>query len=150
MLDWALNHYVLSFFVFCYNLCFKIYFVWCKCMEYFFRSFTFILCVSLSLKKVSCREHIYGSCFLSSYLPYVYLLGNFVHLFLITDKCILITSLLKVFFTDFGFLLLRFLLFVLSFILHDGFLMLCLDSFLLWFSVFIICFWFPCGSYMAC
>ena len=73
-LDWSLDHYVVSFFVSCNSLYFKVYFVW---YENFYPAFfwfpfawnifshplPFSLYVSLGLKWVSCRQHIYGSCF---------------------------------------------------------------------------------------
>ena len=73
-LDWFLYHYVMPFFVSCYSLCFKVYFVWYKyCYRGFFsfpfewnmflHLLTFSFCVSLDLKRVSCRQYIYGSCF---------------------------------------------------------------------------------------
>ena len=39
-LDWSLDHYVVSFFVSCNSLYFKVYFVWCK---YCYSSFLFFL-----------------------------------------------------------------------------------------------------------
>ena len=73
LLHWSLELYVVSFFI-SYNLLyFKVYFVWYDdcyfsfillliCMEYIFPSSQFqYLC--LGLKWVSCRQHIYGSCF---------------------------------------------------------------------------------------
>ena len=35
-------------------------------MKYLFYPLTFSLCVSFALREVSCRQHIVGSCFLSS------------------------------------------------------------------------------------
>ena len=73
-LNWSLDHYVVSFFV-SYNIlsykpilskiniatlaffCFP--FTW----NIIFHPFTFRLYVYLGLKWVSCRQHIYGSCF---------------------------------------------------------------------------------------
>lgn len=57
-----------------YTFRLKVYFVWCKdsssalCWFTFawstiFHLFTFSLCVSLKLKRISCRQHIVGSCF---------------------------------------------------------------------------------------
>ena len=72
LLDWFLDHYVMSFFVSCNSLYFKVCFVWYKhwlsfsfpfAWNIFFHPLTFSLCVSLDLKWVSCRQHIYGSCF---------------------------------------------------------------------------------------
>ena len=70
----SLNHYVVSFLISCTILYFKIYFVWYKdcyssflflpiCMEHNFPPLCFSLEVSLGLKWVSCRQHIYSSCF---------------------------------------------------------------------------------------
>ena len=72
-LDWSLNHYEVSF-VSCNSLYFKVYlsdmsiatpaFFWFPFeWNIFFRPLIFSLCVSLGLKWVSCRQHIYGSCF---------------------------------------------------------------------------------------
>ena len=69
-----LDHYVVSFLISCNLLYFKVYFVWYEdCyssflllptgMESIFPSSHFSLYVSLGLKSVSCRQHIYGSCF---------------------------------------------------------------------------------------
>ena len=74
LLDWSLDHYVVSFLISCNLLYFKVYFVWHEdcyssfhffsiCMEYIFHPLTISLYVSLSLKWVSCRQHIYGPCF---------------------------------------------------------------------------------------
>ena len=60
LLDWSLDHYIVSFFVSCNNLYFKVYFVWYEnCyssfflisifMEYLFPSLTFSLYVYLGL-----------------------------------------------------------------------------------------------------
>ena len=64
------------FYVSYYNLCFKVYFVVCKCYypnfcfsvpfawNILFHLFTFRLCGPYDLKSVSCRQCIHGSCFL--------------------------------------------------------------------------------------
>ena len=74
LLDWSLDHYVVYFFISCNLLylrsilsdmritspalvCFP--FAW----NIFFRPLIFSLYVSWGLKWVSCRQHIYGSCF---------------------------------------------------------------------------------------
>ena len=73
-LDWSLDHYVVSFFVSCNSLCFKIYFSDMRIATPVFFSFPFAwnilfppltisVYVSLGLKWVSCRQHIYGSFF---------------------------------------------------------------------------------------
>ena len=72
LLDWALDHYVLSFFTSCNLLYLKASFVWYEdcyssflflpiCMEYTFPS-SQCVCV-IGLKWVSYRQRIYGSCF---------------------------------------------------------------------------------------
>jgi len=72
--DLSLDHYLMSFLISCNSLYYKVYFFWC---DYFYSSFllisiawtmffhapTFSLYISLGLKLVSCREHIYLSCF---------------------------------------------------------------------------------------
>ena len=75
LLNWPLYHYVTPILVSYYNLFFlNTYFVWYNysysslllvsiSMEIFFHHFILSLCVSLGLKWVSCRQHIYGSCF---------------------------------------------------------------------------------------
>ena len=91
LLNWPIYHYVMPFFVSYCNICFKLYFVWYKysypsfflvsiCTKYLFHSFTFILCVSLHLKWVSCRQHKDGSCFLIHSVTLS--LKNLVHLHL--------------------------------------------------------------------
>ena len=81
------------FFLICYNLYFKVYFVWYKdCyssfllfliwMEYIFPSLTFSLYMSLYLKWVSCRPHIYRSCFCIHSANLCLLVGAFNHLHL--------------------------------------------------------------------
>ena len=63
-LEWSLHHYVVSFFVSCYNLCLKLYFFWYKycylslllipfAWNTSLHQLTFSLCVSLYLKWVS-------------------------------------------------------------------------------------------------
>ena len=44
---------------YCYSGCLLIPFVWNTCFHFL----TLALCVSLDLKWVSCRQHVYGSCF---------------------------------------------------------------------------------------
>ena len=72
--DWSLDHYVVSLFVSYNSLYFKVYFVWFEnCDSAFFwfpfawnifsHPLTFSLYVLLGLKWVSCRQHIYASCF---------------------------------------------------------------------------------------
>ena len=71
-LDWSLDHHIVSFLVSCNILYLKVYFIWYEycyssfllisiCIEYLFL-LTFSLYVSLGLKWVSCRQHIYVSC----------------------------------------------------------------------------------------
>ena len=70
----TLYHYIMTYFVSCYRFWLKVHFVWDKysypcallvstCMNYFFRLFTWSLCVSFKLKLVFCRQHIVESCF---------------------------------------------------------------------------------------
>ena len=65
----SLIHYVMSFFVSCNSLCFKVYFVSYKycypgflffpfAWNTFFYPLTFSLCMSLDMPCVSCRQHI--------------------------------------------------------------------------------------------
>ena len=73
-LDWSLDHYVVSFFVSCNSLYFKVYFflIWELLLQLsfhlhlhgiFFPSPHFqSVCVSRSEEGL-CRQHIYGSCF---------------------------------------------------------------------------------------
>ena len=74
LLDWSLDHYVVSFMVSCTILYFKVYFVWYEnCYssflllliwwKIFFHPLTFNLYISLGLKWVSYKQHIYESCF---------------------------------------------------------------------------------------
>ena len=73
LLDWSLYHCVVSFFISCNILYFKILFVWYEnchssilllpvCTECIFLS-SFSLYVFLGLKWISSRQHICGSCF---------------------------------------------------------------------------------------
>ena len=48
----------------------------------FFQSFTFSLCRSFVPRWVSCRQHMYGSCFLILQLPCVFWLEQVIHLHL--------------------------------------------------------------------
>ena len=74
LLYWSLDHYVVSFLISWNILYFKVCFVWYEdcyfsfllpptCTEYIFPSSHFQSYVALGLKWVSCRQHIYGSCF---------------------------------------------------------------------------------------
>ena len=74
-LDWSLDHYVVSFFVSCSSLYFlksilfdmriatPVFFWFPLSWNIFFHHLTFSLYVSQGLKWVSCRQHMYGSCF---------------------------------------------------------------------------------------
>ena len=88
-LAWALDQYVLSFLVFCNILYFKVYFVlYENCYSDFFEfpfawsifshPLTFSLDVSLGLKWVCCRQHIYGSCFWIRSASLCLLVGVFI------------------------------------------------------------------------
>ena len=71
LLDWTLDHYVVTFLI-SYNLLyFKVYFVWFEdcysrflllpiCMEYIFTSSHFQSIYVFRSEVVSCREHTYG------------------------------------------------------------------------------------------
>ena len=70
-LDWMLDHYEMSLFVSCYILK-SIFYISISTLAFFsfpftgntfFHPPTFSLCVSLDLKWVSFRQHIYASCF---------------------------------------------------------------------------------------
>ena len=84
LLGWSLDHFIVSFSVYCFILYFKVYFIYENCYTAFFKisicmgSLTFSLYVSLGLKWVSCRQHIYGSEFcihsVSLYLWLVHLI----------------------------------------------------------------------------
>ena len=102
LLERSLDHYVISYFVFCNSLCFKVYFVWyrycypgfllipCK-QKTFFHFLTFSLYLSLDLKLVFCRPHIHGSSF-CIHLATLCLLIEAFHSFsfeLITDMYVL-------------------------------------------------------------
>ena len=74
LLDWSLDDHVVSSLISCNPLYFKVYFVWYEdcysaffCFPFawniFFHPITFSLYVSWSQKQVSCRQHMYGSCF---------------------------------------------------------------------------------------
>ena len=73
LLDWSLDHYVVSFLISC-NLYLKVYFVWYEdcyssflllpiAWNIFFHPLTLSLYVFLGLKWVSCRQYVYVSCF---------------------------------------------------------------------------------------
>ena len=49
-------------------------------MEYILYSLTFSLCVSLGLKRVSCRQHVYGSYFFYPFIQSVFWLEHLIHL----------------------------------------------------------------------
>ena len=73
-LDWSHDHYVMSFLVSCnifilkpvlsdMSIALPVFF-WCPfARNMFFHPLTFNLYVPLGLKRVSCRQHIYGSWF---------------------------------------------------------------------------------------
>ena len=74
LLDWSLDHYVVSFLISCNLLYFKVYFVWYEdcyssfpllpiCIECIFPSSHFQSICVLRSEVGSCRQHIYGSCF---------------------------------------------------------------------------------------
>ena len=74
LLDWSLDHYVVSFLISCIFFILRsilsdlrtvtqAFFCFPFAWNVFFHRLTFSLYVSLGLKWVSCRQHIYGSCF---------------------------------------------------------------------------------------
>ena len=88
LLDWSLDHYVVSFLVSCNSLYFKFIlsamsfatpaffsfpFVW----NIFFYPLTFSLYVSLGIKWVSCRQHIYWFSFCIHSASKCLLVGTF-------------------------------------------------------------------------
>ena len=88
LLDWSLDHYVVSFLISCNLLYFKVHFVWYEdcyssflCFPFarniFFHPLTFSLYVSLGLKWVSCRQHICGFCFFIHSASLCLLVGAF-------------------------------------------------------------------------
>ena len=87
-LDWSLDHYVVSFLSCSNNFYFKVclsdiniaissFFWFPFAWDIFLHSLTFSLYVSLGLKWVSCRQHIYGSCFCIHSATLCLLLGTF-------------------------------------------------------------------------
>ena len=73
ILDWSLHHYVVSFLTSCNLLYFEVYLSDMRIATpasayhlhgiYIFHPLTLSIYVSLGLKCISCRQHIYGSCF---------------------------------------------------------------------------------------
>ena len=110
LLDCSLYHYVVPFFVSHYSLILKSIlsdiciatpaFIFISVfMNYLFHPFTFSLCVSFLLRWVSCRQHIYGSCFLihSATLSRLIVAFNSFTFKVIIDRYAVITSLLCIF-----------------------------------------------------
>ena len=73
-LYWSVYRYIMLFFVFCYSLCLKAYFVWQEfcysifllfsfAWNTFFHTLSFRLCVFLVRKWASRRQHLNGSFF---------------------------------------------------------------------------------------
>ena len=86
----------MSFLISCNILYFKVYFVLYEdchssfllfpiCMEYIFHPLSFSVYLSLCLKWVSCRQHIYGYCFCIHSASCVFWLEHLIHLHLIID-----------------------------------------------------------------
>ena len=82
LLDWSLDHYVTSFFYFLLQSLFIMSsvsitipaFYFC---DVFFQSVTFSLHVSLNLKWISCRQHVYKPCFSIQIATFGLLIGAF-------------------------------------------------------------------------
>ena len=89
-LDWSFDHYVVSLLISCNSLYFKVYFIWYEycysslwfpfAWSIFFHPLNFSLYVSLGLKWVSFRQHIYGSFFVSIQPVCVFWLEHLIHL----------------------------------------------------------------------
>ena len=98
-LEWSLSFWCLL------HSRFKVYFVWYKyfnpgylwfpfAWNTFLHSLTFSLCVSLNLKCIFCRQHIYGSCFYILLATLCLLIGTFIPFFkVIIDRYVLLTFL---------------------------------------------------------
>ena len=88
LLDWSLDHYVVSFLTSCNLLYFKVYFVWNEdcyssflllpiCMEYIFPSSYFQSMSVLRSELGSCIQYIYGSFFFIHSTSLCLLVGAF-------------------------------------------------------------------------
>ena len=88
LLDWSLNHYVVSFLSLVISFILRsissdmrtatsAFFCFPFAWNIFFYTLTFSLYVSLGLKWVSCRQHIYRSCFCIHYASLYLLVGAF-------------------------------------------------------------------------
>ena len=151
-----IDHYVMYFFVSCYSLYFKIYFVWLKCCyltffwllfawNIFFHPLTFSLHVSLDLKCVSYRQHIYWSYFCISLALLCLLIGvlSLFTLKVITDIHVLYCHFVNCLGVVFVVLFCSFLLLLLSYIVIWWVSsVLCLHSFLFFVCISIINFGF--------
>ena len=93
LLDWCLDHYVVSFLLSCNLLILRsilsdiriatpAFFSFPFACNIFFHPLPFSLYVSWGLKWVSYRQHIYGSCFLSIQPVCVFWLEYLIHLHL--------------------------------------------------------------------
>ena len=60
-----------------YKYCYSGFLLVNICMEYFFIPIYFSLCMSLDLKWISCRQHIYDSIFVPIQLTYFFLVQAF-------------------------------------------------------------------------
>ena len=145
LIPWSLCGVLLS----CNGLYFKVYFVWydysyssflliCICMEYLFPS-PYFVCMSLDLKWVSCRQHVYRSSFCIHLASLCLQIGAFNPF---TFKVIInIYVLIAILLLDFCRSFVPFFLVLCSCDLMTIFV-LCLDSFFFIVCICIIDFWF--------
>ena len=101
--DFFFNPHMMSFFIYLYDISFKVYFVWNEycylqflvisvCKKYLFPSPYFKFMCVLRPRLVICRQHIVGSCFLILSTTLHLSIGAFNPLTFkgITDRCVFI------------------------------------------------------------
>ena len=163
-LDWSFDLYVLSFFISCDFLYFKVCFflIWVLLLLISFNFHLHVISSSIpslsvyicpwGLKLVSCKQHICESCFCIYSASPCLLVGtlNPFTFRVIMDKYIFIAILL----IAFALLLWVFFSFFPSLVICWLFLVLCLDCFFFFYGVSIIVFWFAVpirfGYYHLC